>query len=75
VRRKNYGRVSLVAQEYVLRSPTDTGRIVQLGRKHLKDGPYKMERCPKRIRILLGEVLIVDTTQAVYVWEHPYYPQ
>jgi hypothetical protein len=67
--------VSLVAQEYVLRSPTDTGRIVQLGRKHLKDGPYKMERCVKRIRILLGEVLIVDTTQAVYVWEHPYYPQ
>mgnify|MGYP000848352554 CR=1 FL=1 len=30
---------------------------------------------PRRIRIRFGDSFIVDTTSAVYVWEHEYYPQ
>ena len=29
----------------------------------------------RRIRIRFNDVFIVDTTFAVYVWEHEYYPQ
>ena len=31
--------------------------------------------CPRRIRARTGDGWVLDTTQALYVWEHPYYPQ
>ncbi len=32
------------------------------------------EPCPRRVRVVHGGHVAVDTTEALYVWEHPYYP-
>jgi uncharacterized protein (DUF427 family) len=34
----------------------------------------KVERSPKRVRVLLGGELVADTTAALLVWENPHYP-
>ncbi len=34
-----------------------------------------VERVPRRIRALLGDAVVLDTTAARYVWEWPGYPQ
>lgn len=34
-----------------------------------------VEPVPRRIRAVLGGVTVLDTTNAVYVWEWPFYPQ
>lgn len=31
--------------------------------------------CPRRIRARTEHGWVLDTTEALYVWEHPYYPQ
>jgi uncharacterized protein (DUF427 family) len=38
-------------------------------------GRVRVEPCTKRIRAVLGGEVVVDTTDALYVWEVPYYPQ
>lgn len=38
-------------------------------------GRVRTEPAQKRVRILFGGELIVDTTDALYVWENPAYPQ
>jgi uncharacterized protein (DUF427 family) len=38
-------------------------------------GRVRVERATKRVRIMLGGVVVADTTDAVYVWENPSYPQ
>jgi uncharacterized protein (DUF427 family) len=38
-------------------------------------GRVRVEPAPKRVRIMLGGTVIADTTDAVYVWEGPSYPQ
>jgi uncharacterized protein (DUF427 family) len=35
----------------------------------------RVEPVPRRIRAWLGGELVLDTTRALYVWEHPAYPQ
>jgi len=35
----------------------------------------RIEPVPRRIRALLGGVVVLDTTHALYVWESPKYPQ
>lgn len=35
----------------------------------------RVEPAPRRVRGYADEVLVVDTTHALYVWEVPYYPQ
>ena len=35
----------------------------------------RVEPALKRVRIMLGGVVVADTTAAVYVWENPSYPQ
>ncbi|PTB63124.1 DUF427-domain-containing protein [Trichoderma citrinoviride] len=37
-------------------------------------GPYKTLPSPRRIRVIFNKTLIVDTTRAVLVWEHEWYP-
>ena len=32
------------------------------------------ESCQRRVRVVHGGVVAVDTTDAIYVWEHQYYP-
>lgn len=34
-----------------------------------------VEPVPRRIRAVLGGQVVLDTTEALYVWESPYYPQ
>ncbi|RFU77685.1 hypothetical protein TARUN_4544 [Trichoderma arundinaceum] len=40
----------------------------------LKDGPRKVIPTPRRVRVIFNQTTIVDTTRAVWVWEHDYYP-
>ena len=35
----------------------------------------QVEPAPRRVRGLLADEVVFDTTQALYVWEWPYYPQ
>lgn len=39
------------------------------------DGPVKYEQTQKRIRLLFNGAIVADTTEALYVWEHKFYPQ
>lgn len=34
-----------------------------------------VEPVPRRIRAVLGNRVVIDTTEALYMWEVPYYPQ
>lgn len=36
---------------------------------------HHVEPVPRRIRGIAGGETVLDTTAALYVWEHPYYPQ
>jgi uncharacterized protein (DUF427 family) len=38
-------------------------------------GRSKIEPSPKRVRIVMGGEVIADTTDALWVWENPWYPQ
>jgi uncharacterized protein (DUF427 family) len=38
-------------------------------------GRVRVEPAPKRVRIMLGGVVVADTNDALYVWENPSYPQ
>ncbi|KAH6654034.1 hypothetical protein BKA67DRAFT_564011 [Truncatella angustata] len=55
-------------------SPHSKPDLLQLGQRLLREGPHKTLPTPKRIRILFNGVYVADTTSALYVWEHPYYP-
>ena len=35
----------------------------------------RIEPVPRRVRAMIGAEYVVDTTAAVYLWEHAYYPQ
>lgn len=45
-----------------------------LARRLCTTGPVKTHPTPRRVRILHKGVYIADTTNALYVWEHEYYP-
>jgi len=49
--------------------------LENLARKLVKDGPYKHESTPRRVRGLFNGFYAFDTTRAQYIWEHPNYPQ
>jgi uncharacterized protein (DUF427 family) len=40
---------------------------------HLSEAGF-MQPCPRRIRAVRGGLTVLDTTDAFYVWEVPYYP-
>lgn len=54
--------------------PTSTS-LKKLVRHLAKHGPFKTLPHPKRIRILFNGTFVADTTSALYVWEHEFYPQ
>ena len=41
----------------------------------LEKGPHKLEITSRRVRGLYDGIYVFDTTEARFVWEHPYYPQ
>ncbi|KAK8035413.1 hypothetical protein PG993_010408 [Apiospora rasikravindrae] len=55
-------------------SPKAQPDLLKLGEQLLTRGPVKTLRTPKRVRIQFGSVVVADTTSALYVWEHEYYP-
>ncbi|RYP80999.1 hypothetical protein DL769_002179 [Monosporascus sp. CRB-8-3] len=54
--------------------PTAQPNLVDLGRRLASEGPVRTLRTPRRVRILFGGAWVADTTAALYVWEHPWYP-
>lgn len=51
---------------------TELRKVVQ---RLAKEGPFKFEPTQKRIRLLFNGAIVADTTEALYVWEHKFYPQ
>ncbi|KAI1348980.1 DUF427-domain-containing protein [Xylaria sp. FL0043] len=55
--------------------PFPPKNLDELARSLLANGPVKtLPAAPKRVRVRLGGTYVADTTDAVYVWEHVYYP-
>jgi uncharacterized protein (DUF427 family) len=52
-----------------------THRLQKLALKLGTDGPYKTLPTSRKIQLLVNGYYIIRTTKAVYVWEHPFYPQ
>ncbi|KAK8001486.1 hypothetical protein PG991_013708 [Apiospora marii] len=55
-------------------NPKSQPDLLKLGERLLHQGPVKTLRTPKRVRIQFGSTIVADTTSALYVWEHDYYP-
>ncbi|KXH33941.1 hypothetical protein CSIM01_02276 [Colletotrichum simmondsii] len=49
--------------------------LPELARHLLTNGPHKTQPTARRVRVILNSTCVVDTTQAVHVWEHVAYPQ
>ena len=49
--------------------------IKKLAAKLGADGPVKTLSTPRYVKAILGGIYVIKTTNAAYVWEHPYYPQ
>ena len=49
--------------------------LKKLAAKLGSDGPVKTLSTPRFVKALFSGVYIIKTTNAQYVWEHPYYPQ
>jgi hypothetical protein len=47
----------------------------ELAKNLLDSGPNKTSPTSRRVRVLFNNSYIVDTTSAIHVWEHPWYPQ
>lgn len=52
-----------------------TNSLVELADRLLKNGAHKVLPTPRRVRVVFNQTTIVDTTRAVWVWEHEWYPQ
>ncbi|KAL7619838.1 hypothetical protein AAE478_010383 [Parahypoxylon ruwenzoriense] len=48
--------------------------LAELGARLLRNGPVKTLPTTRRVRILFNGAYVADTTSALYVWEHEYYP-
>ncbi|GAB7355209.1 hypothetical protein MBLNU459_g5763t1 [Dothideomycetes sp. NU459] len=58
--------------------PPGENDLEALALRLAKDGPVKTLPTPRRVRILFNGAYIVDTdgtAGALFVWEHPFYPQ
>ena len=49
--------------------------LEDLALKLAREGPVKTLPTPRLIRLLFNGIYIAETTEALLVWEHPYYPQ
>jgi len=53
--------------------PTESPRDLAI--KLATNGPHKVLPTDRRVRVLFNGKYIATTTRAVFVWEHPFYPQ
>jgi len=49
--------------------------LKKLVKRLAEQGPFRTLETPKRIRLLYNGAFVADTSKALYVWEHEYYPQ
>jgi hypothetical protein len=49
--------------------------LEQLAANLITTGPVKAEPTPRRVRALFNGTYLFDTTSALHVWEHKYFPQ
>ncbi|KAK1995536.1 DUF427-domain-containing protein [Colletotrichum falcatum] len=49
--------------------------LPELARHLLVNGAHRIRSTSRRVRVILNQTYIVDTTNAVHVWEHIAYPQ
>lgn len=49
--------------------------IDKLATRLAKEGPHKVHPTPRLVQALYNGAYVVKTTSALFVWEHPYYPQ
>ncbi|GAB7359499.1 hypothetical protein MBLNU230_g6144t1 [Neophaeotheca triangularis] len=49
--------------------------IQDIALKMATQGPHKTLPTPRLVQIVFAHTYIARTTSALYVWEHPYYPQ
>ncbi|KAE9969319.1 hypothetical protein EG328_006953 [Venturia inaequalis] len=54
---------------------TMTNDLKAIARHMLDNGPRKISPTTRRVRVLFNNSYIVDTTEAIHVWEHDYFPQ
>ncbi|OJD33666.1 uncharacterized protein BKCO1_2800051 [Diplodia corticola] len=55
--------------------PAPPADLATLAHTLLTTGPVRtLAAASKRIRVQLGGRVVADSTRALYVWEHPYYP-
>ncbi|KAI0165417.1 DUF427-domain-containing protein [Hypoxylon sp. FL1284] len=52
----------------------DASNLLKLGKALATKGPVKTLATPRRVRIQFSGAYVADTTSALYVWEHEYYP-
>ncbi|KAM0721948.1 hypothetical protein Q7P37_002874 [Cladosporium fusiforme] len=55
--------------------PSAAPTLKDLAIKLATQGPVRALPTPRLIRLLFNGAFIAQTTTAVFVWEHPYYPQ
>ncbi|KAI1478929.1 DUF427-domain-containing protein [Daldinia eschscholtzii] len=55
-------------------NPLAESDLLKLGNRLLEKGPVKTLATARRVRILFNGAYVADTTSAVFVWEHEYYP-
>lgn len=58
----------------LVRALTGNASLPALAKRLLENGPVKTAPTSRRVRIVHAGVTVADTTRAVHVWEHPYYP-
>ncbi|KAK5013686.1 hypothetical protein LTR60_003447 [Cryomyces antarcticus] len=49
--------------------------LPSLAHRLITRGPVRTLPTPRRVRAFFNHTCVVDTTHALYVWEHEYYPQ
>lgn len=68
-------RSSTIPQVVTTITDTSLSSLRHLARTLASRGPLKTLPADKRVRLLFNGAFIADTSDALYVWEHEYYPQ
>ena len=70
--------LNISSQNHAKPSTSDADSFPSLKKLALKlgiDGPVKTVSTPRKVQILYNGAYVLATTNAVFVWEHPFYPQ
>jgi Domain of unknown function (DUF427) len=71
----NYHDQRVITRPEARLSYTNMTSLKGIAKHMLDNGPRKMVPTSRRVRVLFNNSYIVDTTEAIHVWEHDYFPQ